>query len=170
MKRSERGQGIAEFAVIFPIFAIFVFLMIDGGLLMGRYNVVNQSAREGSRLGAAGATEQEIVARVKAQAQGLLDDVPANGNCGASGDMICVQWLDVDDGPVDRDAGEVGSTVRVRVRYEYDLITPLASGSILGVGLPGLAGGFDVEACSIARLEAPLTFNLGGGDVGSGDC
>ena len=35
---SQRGQGLVEFAVIFPLFMIFVSLMVDGGLLMGRYN------------------------------------------------------------------------------------------------------------------------------------
>ncbi|HXK34248.1 MAG TPA: TadE family protein [Dehalococcoidia bacterium] len=149
---SERGQGIVEFAVVFPIFALFIFVMIDGGLLMGRNNVVHHSAREGARVAATGADEDAIRDRVIDQSQGLLSDA---AGCEAvaddDADMICVQWLDVfDDAAGDlREAGQVGSAIRVRVRYKYDLLTPLP---------PPLDQGFTVESCALTRLERP---NLG---------
>ena len=48
----ERGQGIIECAVIFPIFVLLVFVVVDGGILMGRYGGVNHAADTGARLAA----------------------------------------------------------------------------------------------------------------------
>ena len=56
-----------------------------------------------------------------------------------------MQWA---DGPNGEDAGQVGSSVKVVVKYRYGLITPLVT-KIAG-------GGFDVTACAVMRLERPL--------------
>jgi hypothetical protein len=126
-RAQERAQGIVEFAAIFPLFIALVFVMIDGGILMGRYNQVNHSAREGG-----------------AQSIGLLGSVPAT--CSGTR-QICVQWF---DGP--NDAGEVGSYVRVVVRYDYNPITPIDNGMF---GMVGFPDHWDVDSCAIARLERP---------------
>lgn len=150
----ERGQGIVEFAVIFPVLIVFVFMMIDGGILMGRYNQINHAAQEGGRIAATGADTQAIVERVQAQANGVLDDVPPDGRCFGQ-NQICVERVrgpDIDGQPRQA-AGEVGSYVKVTVRYRYDLLTPLN-----GFGLQD----FDVSACALARLERPTRASGGG--------
>lgn len=146
-RTAERGQGIVEFAVIFPLLIAIIFVMIDGGLLMGRYNQVNHAAQEGARLAATGATSGQVVQRVRQQSIELLEDVPSGCAPGAS-ERICVRWF---DGPNGEPAGQVGSSVRVDVRYEYDFVTPIDSGPF------GFAGvnDFDVNSCAIARLERP---------------
>ncbi len=150
----EDGQGLVEFAVVFPIFILLVFVVIDGGILMGRYGNINHSANEGARLlaVAGGGTQpldvNEIKARVKDQAHGLLDSA---GDCGSGPPEICFEWA---DGPDGEEAGDVGSTVKVTVKYNYPLITPLVTSII---------GGFDIEACAVARLERPYFGASGGG-------
>lgn len=141
MKR-QRGQAFLEFAVIFPIFALMLFIVIDGGLLMGRYNNVNNSAKEGARLAAVGANEAEIVERIRAQAHGRLDDAPASCTTYNAGDeAICIEWV---SGPTGQSPGTNGSSVRVRIRHGYDLITPLVSWTV---------GTWDMNVCAIQRLE-----------------
>jgi hypothetical protein len=140
----ERGQGIIEFAVIFPIFIMLVFIMIDGGVLMGRYNQVNHAAQEGARLGATGASHDEIVAHTKAQSMKLLSGLDAE--CGNPG--ICVEWWSGPNSP-----GEVGSYVKVTVRYDYGFVTPINMGIFGSVGMPEQ---MDVDSCAIARLERPM--------------
>lgn len=141
----ERGQGIVEFAAIFPVFIALVFVMIDGGLIMGRYNQVNHSAQEGARLAASGENHSDIVTRVRAQSINLLGGVPAR----CSGPtQICVEWF---AGP--NSAGEVGSYVRVIVRYDYNPITPIDQGMF---GMLGFPNRWDVDACAIAQLERPF--------------
>lgn len=142
---AEHGQGIVEFAAIFPVFILLVFVMIDGGLLMGRYNQVNHSAQEGARLAATGADLGDVVAQVRNQSIDLLQDVPAT--CSNAQERICVEWY---DGP--NSAGQVGSYVRVTVRYDYNPITPIDQGLFGSIGFPDH---FDVDACAISRLERP---------------
>lgn len=50
--RTERqaGQSIVEFALVLPIFILFLFGLIDGGRLVYQHSVLSQAAREGARL------------------------------------------------------------------------------------------------------------------------
>jgi Flp pilus assembly protein TadG len=48
----RRGQALAEFALVFPIFALLFFGMIDIGRYVFLANELNQVAREGARYGA----------------------------------------------------------------------------------------------------------------------
>lgn len=141
-RRTEHGQGLIEFAVIFPVFILLVFVLIDGGLVMGRYSQVNHAAQEGARYGATGASSGEIAARVRDQSINLLEDVPT----GCGGEGICVRWY---SGPNGEPRGQVGSLVRVIVRYNYDFVTPL--------DVPFGVSKFDVDACAMARVERPTS-------------
>lgn len=151
MRRLSRqdGQGLVEFAVVFPIFIFLVFMMIDGGLLMGRYSNINHAANEGARLLAVAGTGNdpsfdpaEVRERIKDQAHGLLDGY---GPCGSGAPEICLEW---GLGPNGEAAGEVGSTVKVTLKYQYDPLTPI----------PGF-NGIEVDACAVGRLERPFFFD-----------
>ena len=139
---SQRAQGLVEFAVIFPIFAFLLFAVLDGGLVMGRYNNINNSAKEGARLGAVGATQADIVTRVREQAHGLLENA---GNCGPYDNeaQICVEWI---TGPDGESPGEAGASIRVTVKYRYKFMTPLVN----------RAWAWDIEACAVQRAERPV--------------
>jgi hypothetical protein len=146
---SQRGQNLVEFAVIFPIFAILLFMVIDGGLVMGRYNNTNQAAAEAARAASIG-NAADVQAIVEGQTHGAVDDADPD-TCTSSGDDVCLVYM---DGPDGEDAGQVGSIVAVRVRQQYSLITPLP------VGNPT----WDIVACSHHRLERPITGVTGGTD------
>ncbi|MHB8377799.1 MAG: TadE/TadG family type IV pilus assembly protein [Dehalococcoidia bacterium] len=153
MARSERGQGLVEFAVILPLFFIFLFVIIDAGLLLARYNNETNAAKEGARLGAVGASSAEIRARVVAQAHGFLDGATDCAAPPVTTD-ICVEWI---PGPGGSPApGQVGSSVRVTVHYRYKLSTPLLNGNILGMSIFGLGDGLDTSECAVQRLERPV--------------
>ncbi len=144
----QRAQGLVEFAVIFPIFAFLLFAVIDGGLLMGRYNNINNGAKEGARLGAVGAGQTDIVDRVMAQTHGLLTSSNTTTDCGLYGttdNAICVQWITGVEG---EPPGTVGASIRVKVKYTYQFLTPLLN----WIG----AGGWTVEACAIQREEQAI--------------
>jgi Flp pilus assembly protein TadG len=157
----ERGQGIVEFAVIFPVFIMLVFVMIDGGVLMGRYNQVNHAAQEGARHGATGATQSAVEQQTRRQSMDLLGSVPATCNNGAP-ERICVEWF---DGP--NSAGEVGSYVRVTVRYDFGFVTPINNPIFNSIGAPDH---MDVDSCAIARLERPVTVPSGRSRSGTPQC
>ncbi|MCH7835443.1 MAG: pilus assembly protein [Chloroflexi bacterium] len=118
-KNGEKGQALAEFALLIPIFLILLFAIVDFGMGFYSWITVTNSAREGARLGAVAATQQDIIDRVY-----QTSDLPNE-----SSNMTVT---------VTNAQGQPGDSVVVQVDYDYDLITPLAglvqfvSGDILG--------------------------------------
>lgn len=49
-KRRERGQGLVEFAVIFPILVLILMAIFDLSLLYLTINTVEHASREGARM------------------------------------------------------------------------------------------------------------------------
>ena len=103
--RGERGQALLEFAFVVPIFLVLLLGIVDFSWALRSWITVTNSAREGARLGAVGATCDDIQQRVVDTSAGLLTlaNVPPPVNC----------------------QGDPGTNVEVTVSYEYSWITPL---------------------------------------------
>jgi hypothetical protein len=71
--RDRKGQALVEFALVFPIFMLLLFGLIDGGRLVYQHSVLSQAAREGARL-----------ASVEASWMGASDP-----GCGTAGGPVC---------------------------------------------------------------------------------
>jgi Flp pilus assembly protein TadG len=68
---SERGAELVEFALTFPLLLLVVLGIIDMGLILQRYEVITNAAREGARVSVLpGYGDAEIVARVSQYLQG----------------------------------------------------------------------------------------------------
>ncbi len=121
-KDGEKGQALAEFALLIPIFMLLLFAIVDFGMGFYSWITVTNAAREGARLGAVLATEQQIQDRVY-----QTSDLPNE-----AANMTVTVTNAADTG------GQPGESVVVTVDYNYDLITPLAGiaqmlgGSALG--------------------------------------
>lgn len=114
----EKGQNLVEFAMVLPIFLILVFAIVDFGMGFHAWITVSNAAREGARIGAVGADEATIEARVVDTASSLAED-----------DLNITVGNAVPD-------GEPGEAVTVDVEYDYELITPLSNLlSLFGGGL-----------------------------------
>ena len=107
----ERGQAVAEFALIIPIFLLLVFAIVDFGMGFHAWITVTNSAREGARLGAVGGSQTEIENEVYDTSSSLDPD------------QMSVLVTNAEGNP--------GESVVVDVEYDYQLITPLSS--ILGL-------------------------------------
>ena len=70
--KANKGQALVEFALILPLLLLLIFGVIEFGRIFGAELTVNNSAREGARLGAIGATDSLIVTRVL-NSSGMLD-------------------------------------------------------------------------------------------------
>ena len=126
IRSGEKGQSLAEFVMVLPIFLILVFSIIDFGMGFHAWLTVTNSAREGARLGA-----------VRAPAGGACDNNPStqatNIDCRVreTADSLKQAKLGVGitclkpDGTTETCPGTPGNAVRVKVDYDYDLITPL---------------------------------------------
>ncbi len=110
-EKGEKGQALVEFALLVPIFLILLFAIVDFGMGFYSWITVTNSAREGARIGAVLASENEIRDRVFDTA-GLINE-------GTNMDVFVTNSAD--------NGGLPGESVVVQVDYRYDLITPLAS-------------------------------------------
>ena len=52
MRAESRGQSLVEFALVLPVFLLFVFVLIDGGRYVYTDSVLSQAAREAARVAA----------------------------------------------------------------------------------------------------------------------
>jgi len=102
----ERGQSLAELALVLPIFLILVFAIVDFGMGFHAWITVTNSAREGARVGAVRADSATIEGRVRDTSSSLDQAKLSVAVTNAQGDP--------------------GESVVVDVDYSYDLITPLA--------------------------------------------
>lgn len=137
----ERGQSLIEFAMVMPFLVVFIFVMVDLGVLFGRYNTINHAAAEGARLGAIGGGTTAILDRIRGQSGGDLD---ALGNCGAND--VCAQLV---TGPNAESPGQVGSSIRVRVDHPFQ---PFLSQLPFLSALPD----WPVKSCALHRVEKPV--------------
>src|SRR3990170_1002190 len=107
-KNGEKGQALVEFTLLVPIFLILIFAIVDFGMGFYSWITITNAAREGARLGAVQATQQDIEDRVWDSADNLPN--------AATNMTVTVQGFQ----------GQPGDSVVVQVDYDYDLITPLA--------------------------------------------
>ena len=116
----ERGQSLAEFALVVPIFLVLLFTIVDFGMGFHAYITVTNSAREGARLGAVHPPLN--VASSPCNGKASLDQCITD-RVRATADTLDQSKLMVS---VTNAQGQPGESVVVDVDYQYDLITPLA--------------------------------------------
>jgi Flp pilus assembly protein TadG len=116
---------------VVPIFLILVLGIVDFGWALRSWITVTNSAREGARLGAVGATCDDIKQRV-------VD---------TSADLLTLS-----DVSVDNCQGDPGTSVAVTVSYDYSFITPL--GGLLTIFSGGtLPSTITMTSSSDMRIE-----------------
>jgi len=114
--RSERGQALIEFALLFPFLMMFLFVLLDFGIAIDRRVVIQHAVREGARQGAVGLSVSEIEGVVEGQSQDVLDSADIS---------VCFV-----DGPDSNSyPGNVGDNVRVSATYVYSFAS--VSGQLL---------------------------------------
>ncbi|TAK74416.1 MAG: pilus assembly protein [Dehalococcoidia bacterium] len=124
LRRSERGQALVETALVLPVFLVLVLGIVDFGNAYQQFISVSGAAREGARLGIAGAPASAITDRAKAAARELTVVVQVTNACGTAGTPLLVQ-----------------------VERAYKPITPL------GQFVSGVGDGFSLRATADMRLE-----------------
>jgi len=137
---SSRGQTLVEFALIAPIMFIFLFGIIDFGMVLNRRIAIEHAVREGSRYAAVHlasdpATCTAIQKRTAERAGGSAIDWEQVG-------VHCF-----DQGGVPTTSPVTGDTVRVTAPFQYDF--PLMS--VFG------GGPINATITGEAMLEGPIS-------------
>jgi hypothetical protein len=134
-RRRERGQALMEFALILPLFLLFLFVIVDLGIAIDRRIVLQHAVREGARFAALSIDEAFICDRTLEQAQGIVED-----------DEISITYDDIDGNGEVTDAGDAVN-VTVEFTYEFPIMTEVLS--VFGVTTPSV----DIHPTGSARLE-----------------
>lgn len=124
-RRRYRGQALVEFALVFPVFVLILFGLIDLGRYVYVANAVNQGAREGARygsvvdyatgcaLGRDACVQQETVGRMAA--------VPAS-----TVDVSCTRQTGLGNVTIaNADGCRTADFLVVEVRTPFQMFTPV---------------------------------------------
>jgi Flp pilus assembly protein TadG len=87
-RRKGRGQATVEFALLLPMVAICMILLIQVAFLGLQRVLVTHAAREGARIAATGASPERVTARVKGATQ--LDSERFKAETSRAGDLVTV--------------------------------------------------------------------------------
>jgi Flp pilus assembly protein TadG len=120
-KNGEKGQALAEFALLVPLFLMLLFAIVDFGMGFHSWITVTNSAREGARVGAVHAplnvASSPCFGKASAE-QCIYDRVLDSADLADQATKMTVTITNAQ--------GQSGESVVVKVDYDYDLITPLA--------------------------------------------
>ena len=119
-RRRQLGQGLTEFALIFPVFILLLVLVFDFGRAIYAHHTISNAARAGARVAIVDQTIDPIRAKAEAQTVGLNPDditVPdPEFGCPIGGPTVPLK---------------IGCEAEVTVEYSYHPLTPIV-GSIIG--------------------------------------
>jgi Flp pilus assembly protein TadG len=73
-RRSQRGQNLVEFAMLFPFVMVFIAAIVIFGLALSARSSVQQAVREGARQAAVGATLSEVQTLAAGNAPDWIDN------------------------------------------------------------------------------------------------
>lgn len=116
--RSDRGQAVVEFMIVFPLLVLLVFGIIEMGAAWRTYQVTTNAAREGARLTVLpSANEDDIRAAIADRltegglnpSDATIDFVCDSGDCFGAG----------------RTTG-AGAEVRIAYPFNFVLLGPIA--------------------------------------------
>ncbi len=124
-RKGERGQTMVEFALVFPVFLLLLFGVLDFGRVVYAYNTISNAAREGAR------------------AAVILDNTPDQVKTTVVQKAVS---LSLTTANVNVTSRAVGQPVTVTVDYRF---TPIVTAIVDAMG----ASGIDLHASSTMYVE-----------------
>lgn len=139
--RRERGQTLAEFALLVPLLVILIFGFVDVSRIYQSWVTIEGAAREGARYGVTGRSDCDIAAddRLACIEYNTTQRTQALTNDDTDITVTVRSWdyPSYADPAAEGDPGEQCDAIEVQVNYEFTPSTPLAEtifGSITMVG------------------------------------
>jgi Flp pilus assembly pilin Flp len=137
--RREDGQAVVEFAIVVPLIAAVVLILVDFGKAMNYWLDLTQVANEGARLAAVDRLESadELTLRLKTSElqSGGTESMPAPAT-----PQVCVIG-----------SGEVGDPVKVEMTSDYHWVSFPGWIPVVGGGV------WKIKGSATMRLEQPTS-------------
>jgi Flp pilus assembly protein TadG len=146
-KNGEKGQALAEFALLVPLFLILLFAIVDFGMGFHSWITVTNSAREGARVGAVHPPLNVASSPCSGKAsleQCIEDRVRETAGLPNQDTKMFVYITNAE--------GQSGESVVVKVDYGYDFITPLA-GLFQFFSVDAIGSTLNLSSTADMRLE-----------------
>ncbi len=124
-RKERRGAAVVEFAIVAPVFFVFVLGIIEYGRMVMVYQMLTNSSRLGARMAVLEDTlEQDVV-------NAVTDHL---SNLGITGETVTVTAWDQGDPPQEINLADAvnGDTVEVSVSISFDQVSWLPSPMFLG--------------------------------------
>lgn len=143
-RSTQRGQSLAEFALVLPIIMLMIFGILDLGRAVYAYNTLSEAARQGARLAIVNQDAAAVKAEAVRVAPGsgltptsvhlcLMEPTQSDPSC-ASSAFTCAPM-------------RIGCLAVVRTDADFTAITPLISDII---------GPITLSSTSVAPIEHVL--------------
>lgn len=166
LRRRDRGQAMAEFAIVAPIFFLLVFSVIQLGIIFGAQNNLVNAARDAARKAATyrvneasfdNATWSAICAAIEQTLRDDVSDYPGmDGDSTLLVPTIAYEWEQQAN-------GDWFLVAHVSATYAHPLYVPLISAFLDGSdGNPG-DNALTLSASEQMRVENPALDNTLGG-------
>jgi hypothetical protein len=127
----QRGQSLAEFALIAPILVLLLLGLFDLGRAVFAYNTISNAAREGARVAI---VDQTVVSGVPIAASEAAAQATSLGLDPSDPSDVLVSYR-LPDLSADCPGHGIGCVAEVRVQFVYDPITPVVGDIVGGVTL-----------------------------------
>lgn len=109
LRKSEKGQALVELALVVPILLMLIFGITEFGRVFGTQLILLNSAREGVRYAAVGASDTEVVTKIINNSS-MLDNTKLNISITPSDSV--------------RQRGE---SVEIKIQYPVEIYAPIIS-------------------------------------------
>jgi hypothetical protein len=151
---NKKGATIVEFAMVLPLFLLFVFGIVDFGMYFFVEHTVQYATREGMRLALVGGTLQDAKGNPMSRVDSIIQTIKDHASLAVDPSRLSIYIYPIGNNYQDPqnwntlapDAGDPGSYMRVKTDYTYSFLTPL-----IGVFFTG--GKIRVEAQGTYRNE-----------------
>src|SRR4051812_5895809 len=120
-RHHSRGQGLVEFALVFPILILLLIAVFDLGRLVFAYNDITNAARSGARVAIVDQTNNVARTAVINQATSL----------GLKPADVTIDYLTSDLSAPCPSPKQLGCVAHIKVNFAWRAITPII-GSIVG--------------------------------------
>ena len=137
VRSGERGQGLVEFALIFPVFILILFGLVDFGRAIYAYNTIGNAARDGVRIAVVNQNKAGTGCTPGSAATGADTTMISPHDCAVAGGVALagvtatVDYRNIDDTAACGSPIQVGCLAVVTVTTQFQPITPVIS-SIVG--------------------------------------
>jgi Flp pilus assembly protein TadG len=135
----DRGQGLLEFALVFPIIMLLIFGAVDLGRAVFAYNTIANAARDGARVAAVNQIQTSPDCLENKPVEDVLNPHWSIKQCaaqaaktlGVTSSDVSVSYAPPAGTSLACTPLNVGCIASVTVTYQFTPITPIA-GSIIG--------------------------------------